>query len=82
MGAEVETKAHARLENAGVEHELVLVDASPPQGLTQIAEERDARMIIVGGAGVGPLKGAILGSTPHKLLQLTDRPVLVVRTEE
>ena len=82
MGAEVETKAHARLENAGVEHELVLVDARPPQGLAQIAEERDARMIIVGGAGVGPLKGAILGSTPHKLLQLTDRPVLVVRTEE
>jgi nucleotide-binding universal stress UspA family protein len=29
----------------------------------------------------GPLRGAILASTPHKLLHLADRPVLVVPGE-
>jgi len=29
--------------------------------------------------GESPLKGAIIGSTPYKLVQLSDRPLLVVR---
>jgi nucleotide-binding universal stress UspA family protein len=32
----------------------------------------------VGDKGLRPIRGAILGSTPHKLLHLSDRPVLVV----
>lgn len=79
MGKEIEAKAHERASAAGVDHELVLIDARPAQGLAQVAEDHDARMIIVGGAGEAPLTGAILGSVPHKLLHLTDRPVLVVR---
>lgn len=82
MGSELEVSAHQRLEQAGIEHELVLIDSRPAPGLAQVAEERDARMIIVGGAGEAPLKGALLGATPHKLLNLTDRPVLVVRSVE
>jgi len=82
MGAELEVSAHERLEEAGIEHELVLIDSRPAPGLAQVAEERDARMVIVGGAGEAPLRGALLGATPHKLLNLTDRPVLVVRTGE
>ena len=39
-------------------------------------------MIVVGSFGEAPLKGIILGSTPNKLLHLTDRPVLVVPAEE
>ncbi len=31
----------------------------------------DARAIVVGSYGESPLKGAILGSTPHKLLHLS-----------
>lgn len=80
MGAGLEVTAHDRLSAAGVEHELVLIDARPANGLAQVADERDARMIIVGGAGEAPLRGALLGATPHKLLNETDRPVLVVRS--
>ena len=82
LGAELEVSAHRKLEAAGIEHELVLIDSRPAPGLAQVAEERDARMIIVGGAGEAPLKGALLGATPHKLLNLTERPVLVVRSVE
>jgi amino acid transporter len=32
----------------------------------------------VGSSAEGPTKGALLGSTPHKLLHLSERPVLVV----
>jgi nucleotide-binding universal stress UspA family protein len=35
-------------------------------------------MIVVGSYGESPLRGAVLGSTPHKLLHLAERPVLVV----
>lgn len=82
IGASIEAPAHERLEAAGIEHELVLIDSRPATGLAQVAEERDARMIVVGGAGDAPLKGALLGATPHKLLNQTERPVLVVRSDD
>jgi nucleotide-binding universal stress UspA family protein len=43
------------------------------------AKERDADVIIMGSRGRGDLAGAVLGSTAHKVIHLTDRPVLVVR---
>jgi nucleotide-binding universal stress UspA family protein len=43
------------------------------------AKEHDANVIIMGSRGRGDLAGAVLGSTAHKVIHLTDRPVLVVR---
>lgn len=63
---------------AGVDAEVALVAQRPYAALLSLAEERDARYIVVGGWGESPLRGAILGSTPHKLLHLSERPVLVV----
>ena len=62
----------------GVESEPALIPQRPAAALVSIAEERDARMIVVGTHGESPLKGAILGSTPHKLVQLATVPVVVV----
>lgn len=67
-----------RAREAGVEAEVQLVQKRPSAALTELAEREDARMIVVGTYGESPIKGAILGSTPHKLLHLSDRPVLVV----
>ena len=36
-------------------------------------------VIIVGSHGESPLRGAIIGATPYKLVQLSETPVLVVR---
>jgi nucleotide-binding universal stress UspA family protein len=58
--------------------DAVIVEEEPAQALVQLADERDARVIVVGTRGERPLRGALLGSTPHKLLHLSDRPVLVV----
>jgi nucleotide-binding universal stress UspA family protein len=63
---------------AGVRTEVRLVQDKPAPALLTVADEVDARLIVVGTWGESPLRGAILGSTPHKLLQLSDRPVLCV----
>ena len=63
---------------AGVDAEVALVAQRPHAALLSLADERDARYIVVGGWGESPIRGAILGSTPHKLLHLSERPVLVV----
>jgi nucleotide-binding universal stress UspA family protein len=46
-----------------------------------VDEARDfgAGVIVMGSRGHGDLAGLVLGSTAHKVIHLTDRPVLVVR---
>jgi nucleotide-binding universal stress UspA family protein len=66
----------------GAEVEAVIVEREPAHGLVELADERDARVIVVGTRGESPIVGALLGSTPHKLLHLADRPVLVVPAPE
>jgi nucleotide-binding universal stress UspA family protein len=78
IGEQLTGEALRRARSEGVEAEATLVRARPAEGLRDLANEHDARMIVVGTQGESPLRSAILGSTPHKLLQLSDRPVLVV----
>ena len=47
--------------------------------IVEDAKEHDAGVIIMGSRGRGDLTGVVLGSTAHKVIHLTDRPVLVVR---
>jgi nucleotide-binding universal stress UspA family protein len=71
-------EARALAGDADGEVDAVVVALPPAEALVHVADERDARVIVVGSRGQSPLRGALLGSTPHKLLQLSDRPVLVV----
>jgi len=43
------------------------------------AIERDVDIIVMGSRGRGDLAGLVLGSTAHKVIHLTDRPVLIIR---
>ena len=43
------------------------------------AEEHDVGVIVMGSRGRSDLAGLVLGSTAHKVIHLSDRPVLVVR---
>jgi nucleotide-binding universal stress UspA family protein len=72
--AAAEEKARA----AGIEAETDLIDARAVEALLSAAEKHAAGYIVVGGYGESPIRGAILGSTPHKLLHLSTTPVVVV----
>jgi nucleotide-binding universal stress UspA family protein len=43
------------------------------------AQDCGAGIIVMGSRGRSDLAGLVLGSTAHKVIHLTDRPVLVVR---
>jgi nucleotide-binding universal stress UspA family protein len=81
-GEEVLGKARHQAASRGVEIDEELVPKRGVEALIDAADERDARLIVVGSFGESALKGIILGSTTNKLLHLTDRPVLVVPAEE
>lgn len=68
---------------AGVKAHGLLVDARPAEGLAEEAKERGARMVVVGSQGSPiPLVGHIIGSVSHKLVQISEVPVLVVHTSD
>jgi nucleotide-binding universal stress UspA family protein len=79
FGERVTQEAVATAATAKVDTSVELINEHPHQALLTAAEKHDARMIVVGSHGESPLKGAIIGSTPSKLVQLSETPVLVVR---
>jgi nucleotide-binding universal stress UspA family protein len=81
-GRGVLEEARGVARQAGVEIELVMRERSAAEALIAVADEHDARMIVVGSYGERPLKSALVGSTPTRLLHLSQRPVLVVRAPE
>jgi nucleotide-binding universal stress UspA family protein len=79
LAEKVTSKGVERAKAEGVECEVELVNEHADQALVTVAEKRSARMIVVGSHGESPLKGAVLGSTPYKLMHTSTTPVLVVR---
>jgi nucleotide-binding universal stress UspA family protein len=77
-GRKLLAEATETIDHEGVEMEALLVDERPVDALVRIGQERNARALVVGSRGEGPVTAAILGSVSHKLLHISDRPVLVV----
>jgi nucleotide-binding universal stress UspA family protein len=77
-GRAVTGEAVARAAEAGVTAEAVVADERVVDLLLDLADEHSARAIVIGTYGESPLRGAVLGSTPHKLLHLSKVPVLAV----
>jgi nucleotide-binding universal stress UspA family protein len=82
LGEKVLGKARQQAAERGAEISEELVPKRGVEALIEVADAREARMIVVGSFGESALKGIILGSTTNKLLHLTDRPVLVVPAKE
>jgi nucleotide-binding universal stress UspA family protein len=70
------------LKDAGISARGEIVDGltgQAPKEILQIARSFDADVVVMGSRGRSDLAGLVLGSVTHKVLHLTDRPVLVVR---
>jgi nucleotide-binding universal stress UspA family protein len=72
-------RAAAEAIDAEVEVQPELVDGRPVDALLEVARQRDARMVVVGGNGHGSLVGSLLGSSTYKVLHQSTVPVLVVQ---
>ena len=75
--AAVETLSKAGIKAHGVVRDTVLGHAA--REIVSDAREYGADVIVMGSRGRGDLAGLVLGSTAHKVIHLTDRPVLVIR---
>ncbi|MFW3169250.1 universal stress protein [Geodermatophilus sp. CPCC 206100] len=78
MGRTAVEHAVAEADRAGVRTVVEVLSEKPAQAIVDAAGRHDARVIVVGTRGESPLRGAFLGSVSHKLLHLSDRPVLCV----
>jgi nucleotide-binding universal stress UspA family protein len=70
------------LRNTGVKVTGEVRNAIYGQAAREIVADarlHDAGVIVMGSRGRSDLTGLFLGSTAHKVIHLTDRPVLVVR---
>ncbi|GGR17923.1 hypothetical protein GCM10010497_19900 [Streptomyces cinereoruber] len=74
--------AVAEADRAGVPTVVEVIDERPAQALVDAATRHAARVIVVGSWSESPIRGALLGSTPHKLLHMSTVPVLCVPPEE
>jgi nucleotide-binding universal stress UspA family protein len=78
FGQKVTQEATDAAKAAKVECKVEMINEHPHDALITAGDEHNARMIVVGSHGDHPVVSAIIGATPYKLVQLSDRPVLVV----
>jgi nucleotide-binding universal stress UspA family protein len=71
----------ARSVGLVAEAQIVPDDVDVADTLLDIARERGAAVIVVGSHGISGLRTRLLGSVSRKLLQHSDRPVLVIRDD-
>jgi nucleotide-binding universal stress UspA family protein len=72
----------ADLEEAGIKARTELRSAQYggiARIITNLAEDVDAGLIVMGSHGRGDLTALLLGSVAHKVLHLSKRPVLIAR---
>ena len=81
-GQDAVAEAAGKAQEAGVDAEVAVVKQKPSAALAETASSRGAKLIVLGGYGERPMAGAILGSTPHKLLHMAPVPVVVVPPPE
>lgn len=89
LPSETSSEAHAAVDTAveklmaaGVKAAGAVKDSVFGYAAREIITEAknfDAGVIVMGSHGRGDLAGLLVGSTAHKVIQLADRPVLIVR---
>jgi nucleotide-binding universal stress UspA family protein len=72
--------AAAAVEAAGVPVRTYAREGDPADAILDVAEERDADLIVVGNKGMTGAKRFLLGSVPNKVSHHAPCSVLIIRT--
>lgn len=68
--------------DASVTVAVELVNDRPAEAILRAADQYEALAIVVGAAGTGPIRGALLGSVTYQVVHRSTRPVVVVPTPD
>jgi nucleotide-binding universal stress UspA family protein len=63
----------------GLDHSELIIEGPPAEKICEVARIENCEMIVMGSRGRSDLKGLLLGSVAHRVLQQAPCPVLVVR---
>ena len=74
------SEACERIEESGVEVTSYAREGDPADAILDVAEERDAGLIVVGNKGMTGAKRFLLGSVPNKVSHHAPCSVLIIRT--
>lgn len=83
LGTEIADEGCEIARSVGLEPTPIVASGSSEgtsRTILRIAEERQARVVVIGSRGLGRLKAAFLGSVSHGVVQHAHRPSLVVPT--
>jgi nucleotide-binding universal stress UspA family protein len=69
-----------RVRDAGIEVETFAREGDPADAILDVAEERDADLIVVGNKGMTGARRFLLGSVPNKVSHHAPCSVLIIRT--
>jgi len=78
-GVKALARARERLDAAPVPYTFHLLVGDPGQTISRYAREKDCALIVMGRRGLGSFTGGLLGSVAHRVLELADQPVLLVK---
>jgi nucleotide-binding universal stress UspA family protein len=70
--------AQSLVRNEGCEADAEVLEGNAPDRVVELAQARNAPLIVVGSRGLGAVAGALLGSVSSAIIHRADRPVLVV----
>ncbi|HEY6566293.1 MAG TPA: universal stress protein [Actinomycetota bacterium] len=77
---ELVTQDTVAIYGTQVETEVILREGDPSEAIVDVAHEVDADLIVVGNKGMQGKKRFFLNPVPEKVVDLSDRDVLVART--
>ena len=77
-GDKIIEEAGKEFEVAGLKFQTELLEGPVAEAIMNVAETRDADLIVLGARGMSSLEGLLLGSVSQKVIHHATCPVLVV----
>jgi adenylylsulfate kinase len=81
-GQEVADDAAQKLQEAGVDVIVEVLEGPPADAILKAADVRECDLIVMGSRGHGTLASLLLGSVSHRVLAHARAPVLIVKATE